>query len=218
MPRGARFLAKSAGETTYTTGKPCKMGHDAPRITSNGNCVECMKVTKKRHYDNGGASYYKQYAEENYSSKFSCYETWTPEVQQRIERFNTARSESKRKWDRSNPSKVKTKKSRIGRATPEWVDYAEIDEIYFQAHLLSQSTGMPHVVDHIEPLYGKTCCGLNVPWNLQALPAHLNREKSNSRTWTHPDYEVPNTLKMKIPGTSPGISTEILLLGSQSPE
>ena len=218
MPRGIRHAAQERGDITYYTGVPCKNGHDAPRFTSNGNCVECRRDIKKKHYNSSaGRAYYQEYWKEHYGSPFSCYETWTPEAQRKAEQRVEMHRSWNLSWRKNNPSKAKARKYRVQRATPEWVDFSEMDEIYFQAHLLSQSTGIPHVVDHIEPLYGKTCCGLNVPWNLQALPTHLNREKSNSRTWTHPDYEVPNTTKIKMPGTSPGTFTEILLQGSQSP-
>jgi hypothetical protein len=36
-----RNLARLAGERTYLSGKPCKNGHDGPRLTSSGDCLEC---------------------------------------------------------------------------------------------------------------------------------------------------------------------------------
>lgn len=67
-------------------------------------------------------------------------------------------------------------------ATPAWLtdsQRAEIDAIYKRAADRSQSTGVPHEVDHIEPLQGDTVCGLHVPWNLQILTRHENRRKHN---------------------------------------
>jgi len=39
-----RAAAKLAGESRYSTGKPCKNGHMALRITSNAQCTECIRL------------------------------------------------------------------------------------------------------------------------------------------------------------------------------
>lgn len=39
-----RLQAATAGRKTYQTGTPCRRGHTGPRYTSNGMCVECLKV------------------------------------------------------------------------------------------------------------------------------------------------------------------------------
>lgn len=39
-----RQQASAAGIRTYQTGSPCRRGHTGPRYTSNGMCVECLKV------------------------------------------------------------------------------------------------------------------------------------------------------------------------------
>lgn len=38
-----RKAAKMAGEKHYFTGKPCKHGHIADRLTANGQCFECSR-------------------------------------------------------------------------------------------------------------------------------------------------------------------------------
>lgn len=65
---------------------------------------------------------------------------------------------------------------------PKWLsaeDRDEIAEIHAKAITLSKATGIPHDVDHIVPLRGKTVSGLHVPWNLQPIPASANRRKSS---------------------------------------
>jgi hypothetical protein len=36
-----RNLARLAGERTYLSGNLCKSGHNGPRLTSSGDCLEC---------------------------------------------------------------------------------------------------------------------------------------------------------------------------------
>lgn len=43
-----RKEAEEKGESRYWTGKPCKHGHIAERITRNGGCVECAKGVNER--------------------------------------------------------------------------------------------------------------------------------------------------------------------------
>ena len=58
-------------------------------------------------------------------------------------------------------------------ATPSWVDYDAIHEIYVNAAMLSMT------VDHVVPLKGKNVCGLHVPWNLQLMSKAENSKKHN---------------------------------------
>jgi 5-methylcytosine-specific restriction endonuclease McrA len=83
-------------------------------------------------------------------------------------------------WQRNNPDKVAAKnaarRARRINATPSWLteeDHHEILKFYTEAQRLN------HHVDHIVPLKGKNVSGLHVPWNLQVLPPHENRSKSN---------------------------------------
>jgi hypothetical protein len=55
----------------------------------------------------------------------------------------------------------------------------QIKAMYTLASSLNKSTGVQWHVDHIIPLQGKNVSGLHVPWNLQILPASINRSKGN---------------------------------------
>lgn len=69
------------------------------------------------------------------------------------------------------------------KATPPWLsEYHKrhIERIYYVCSKVSATTNRPHDVDHIVPLQGENVCGLHVPWNLQILPAGMNRSKNNA--------------------------------------
>lgn len=82
--------------------------------------------------------------------------------------------EINRDWQINNPEKNRAiaarYRSRLKLATPAWVDQEAIAAIY-------ERCPPGHHVDHIHPLAGKNFCGLNVPWNLQYLPAAEHYKK-----------------------------------------
>jgi hypothetical protein len=91
-------------------------------------------------------------------------------------------------WRRANPGKVnaRTAKRRAAKLqrTPKWLtkeQLKEMEKFYIEAARLTKETGIPHEVDHIEPLQGKEVSGLHVPWNLRVVPVSINRHKSNKR-------------------------------------
>lgn len=89
-----------------------------------------------------------------------------------------------KKWREENPGRYRAlmaqaRKERR-RATPQWVDRQSIQEIYALAIILEKETGIPHEVDHIVPIKGKTVSGLHVSYNLRVVTATINRKKSNS--------------------------------------
>lgn len=69
-------------------------------------------------------------------------------------------------------------------AVPKWLtdqQKLEIEFKFLEAKQKSAATGIPHEVDHIEPLQGKDICGLHVPWNLRVIPMTQNRSKGAKR-------------------------------------
>ncbi|MGD9724392.1 MAG: HNH endonuclease signature motif containing protein [Pirellulales bacterium] len=97
-----------------------------------------------------------------------------------------ARRAAVRAWQRANPAKVNAyargRDAAQLSATPQWltaIQQAQIQEFYEVAVARAVQTGLPHHVDHIHPLKGKTFRGLHVPWNLQVLTGAENQTKGN---------------------------------------
>lgn len=49
---GERKAAKLAGKTIYSTGRPCKYGHNYGRYTDSGKCRKCVFTTTKEYSKN----------------------------------------------------------------------------------------------------------------------------------------------------------------------
>jgi hypothetical protein len=169
--------AKELGLPRYFTGKPCKNGHIAERITGSGHCTICAKEYFTKRYKNKKEellAYFKR-----------------PDVKARCRaRRNAARAanpgsrkEEKRKdyerhKERYISNSIARKISKKHR-TPSWTDPDKILEVYKEAARLTKETGIPHRVDHIVPLQGKLVSGLHVSWNLQIITEKQNLLKSN---------------------------------------
>ena len=70
------------------------------------------------------------------------------------------------------------------KATPVWANQRYIKDLYAnaaEANAIFEAVGVkPNFeIDHIVPLQHSKVCGLHVEHNLQVLPSHENRTKSN---------------------------------------
>ena len=50
----SRSEARDAGESKYSTGKPCARGHTAERYTNTALCVECRAEDAQKYTKAGG--------------------------------------------------------------------------------------------------------------------------------------------------------------------
>jgi len=85
---GNKTDARAAGEKYYFTGKPCKRGHLAKRLTATSNCVECFAITNK------------QWISENKERSISNKKAWRNNNQARVAALHS-------QWVKDNPDRMR---------------------------------------------------------------------------------------------------------------
>ena len=154
--------AAQTGFPYYTDGQVCHKNHRDLRNIKDRNCLKCAAEKPKPKI------------------------TWAS----RKESARKKHTEATVRWQKRNKAKYRlqqnifnaARKNHQRQATPVWLSEShrtEIAEFYRTRNILTETTGIPHQVDHIVPLRGKNVSGLHVPWNLQVIPAEENIKKSN---------------------------------------
>lgn len=95
--------------------------------------------------------------------------TWdskNPTLRKQLNKTWWLQNKHRRRWYSSQ------RRKNMAQATPNWVDKTSLKQMYF-------SCPPGYHVDHIIPINNPKVCGLNVPWNLQYLPAVENLRKGN---------------------------------------
>jgi hypothetical protein len=179
-----RAEAKATGATHYFTGKPCKYGHVAPRLTK-GTCTVCREIEWKASNEKrkgkpkseaakaAGRRYYLRNREQVIAAA--------------VNRPRKEKHKHRMAYKNRNPELFKLhtniRRKRLRDASPPWLtkeQKQEIRKVYASALNLSGLTGERYEVDHIIPLVSDQVCGLHVPWNLQVLTKEENLRKHNS--------------------------------------
>lgn len=203
-----RAEAKQINLKRYETGIPCKNGHIAPRQTSNGSCIACIRINKPRHdkaYRARNIEALRAYDKERYrknpkrtysseeqrkAAKRRHYERHKEEILNKQTVYRKIRQDKLKEYFKNyrqnNRSMIVADraKRRIAqnRRVPKWMDEEHlflIKEAYNLAQVRNQVFGFEWHVDHIIPLQGKLVSGLHVIDNLQVIPANQNLKKSN---------------------------------------
>lgn len=183
--------AKAKGLKRYFTGRPCKNGHVAERLVSNGVCLDCQLETNQRgrardpdrfaSYSRDCGARFRETHPDHYEQRKLRGIAPDPVTRAAWLKANAERvREIKRDWKRKNPEWVRAqainRTRQLKNATPPWLSASQLDDIvaiYTEAKRL----GPGWHVDHIVPLKGDTVCGLHVPWNLRVIPASENLSK-----------------------------------------
>lgn len=164
------------------------------------------KEWKANNPERVNAAARKKYAEgPRVKQRNAIWRKENPELVKKSKRGYYLRSDKeaakarKRAWCAKNPEKVRERARRshakdVGQRaayvrqrqaaklqrTPPWLTKGQLKDMeifYMLARVLTKETGIPHEVDHIVPLQGKTVSGLHVAWNLQVLTRQGNRSK-----------------------------------------
>jgi len=155
------------------------------------NNREAIREQKKEYYKNNREAI-RERDRERYKNNREAM------LKRQKEYYNKNREvllEQLKGYKKSNRDKINTwvanRRAIKRNACPDWLTqehHSAIAELYSEAQKLTEETGIPHHVDHIVPLKGKsydlgtkrmrhTISGLHVPWNLQVVSEEENLSK-----------------------------------------
>jgi hypothetical protein len=158
-------------------------------------CKVCIKIAGKTRYQKNWKAILeaqKTYYDKNRQTKLTYQKAYYQENRESILEYCKI---YRKGYVDKNRGKInaKTARRRAGKrkAYPDWLTqehHSAIAELYSAAQKLTKETGIPHHVDHIVPLKGKsydlstkrmrhTISGLHVPWNLQVVSEEENLSK-----------------------------------------
>lgn len=167
-------IAAALGLKRYQ-GVPCPHGHAGVRLVAGGHCVDCRKRRRRKGTRAARAAqkrrYYARYPHKRNRRRRS------PEAER------ARRARRKLKYPGLKAAQRKERKLVEAQRVPLWARTTEhrrlIAAVYAEMRATTKATGVPHEVDHIYPLRGKTVSGLHVATNLQVMPAVDNLLKRN---------------------------------------
>lgn len=149
---------------------------------ANPNRLTRIRTWKQNNKDKVGG-YSKKWNINNKEKRRNIVISWRERNPQKVKEMS---ARGGKKWASNNKGKRNAidmkRKAALLQRTPKWCDTEKIRKYYIEADRLTKETGIPHEVDHIIPLQGKTISGLHVHNNLQILTQSENRSKQNNIT------------------------------------
>lgn len=152
------------------------------RGAQGSECLACCKLRDKAAYAARGhvvTEARKLWLQRNPGKVAEVTAAWRSANKDHIRKLN-------KQWLAANPgysAEACMKRHALKlQCEPRWLSAehkAAIKQLYAQAALLTQSTGVQHSIDHIVPLQGSKVTGLHVLWNLQVMPLRENIRKGN---------------------------------------
>ena len=192
-----RSGAAEAGVLYYFTGKPCIKGHVAKRLTKGG-CYQCAlefssKSKKKKQAEDpeGMREMYRQ----RYIRKADKVKARRKKyVQANRDRILLEMRKFYERFPEVFRAQSATRRARKRNASPPWLNSemkAQIKALHAEANALKKEFGIQYDVDHIVPLFGKTVCGLHVPWNMRILTHTENLSRPRHFSDPHLGLAMP---------------------------
>ena len=126
---------------------------------------------------------------------------WQAENKDKVRAYKKkCKNQNREKYRAMNAAGAVRRQATKLQATPKWVNWFFIEEIYDLAARRTKlrSGGHRWHVDHIVPLRSKLVCGLHVHNNLQVIPGKANQEKSNVHWPDHPDYRFDTAKSLRL--------------------
>lgn len=156
--------------------QPVSSFHRCNTRSKDGYAYSCKKCAYEKERSNPNRAAVKKRSAEKYKD-FRNQQAREKNRQKRIAKY-AARIDDHEAYTRYRAQRQLAKAA----ATPKWVtreDKRKNSGIYAAAAMLQELTCVQYDVDHIVPLQSDVVCGLNVWWNLQAIPQSLNAQKRN---------------------------------------
>jgi hypothetical protein len=171
--------------------RKCNVVKTADDFTKSGrHCKDCTReryrawreknkeyaISVSREYYEANKETIRERARQQYAEQPEKHQAYR-------QRMSKERAAQIAVWKKANAGRVREQNSRryaerkraAALISKQYKD--EMAAIYEEAARISRETGVPHHVDHIAPLRGKTVSGLHVPWNMRVVPAHENLSK-----------------------------------------
>lgn len=184
----SRKEAKSLGLTYYFTGKPCKRGHVAARLSSSANCVECKSIlSSSDSYKEQKKKYQKEYYRKNISKQAEYHKNYRSKNREVLR-------EKQKIFRKQNPFSVKSSKEKGYQRRLDQLKSRRCNDPFFAIKCRLRCRVYAAFRRNGYAKSSKTAAILGCDWD--ALKNHIERQFIKGMTWEnrsewHIDHIVP---------------------------
>lgn len=184
----SRKDAKSLGLTYYFTGKPCKRGHVAARLSSSGNCVECKSIlSSSDSYKEQKKEYQKEYYRKNISKQAEYHKNYRSKNREELR-------EKQKIFRKHNPLSVKSYKEKGYQRRLYQLKSRHRNDPFFAIKCRLRCRVSAAFRNNGYTKRSKTADILGCDWD--ALKNHIERQFSKGMSWDnrgqwHIDHIIP---------------------------